>query len=328
VNLRTGMIQSPRRDDYCTKITVVSAGGETPQWHKFLDRITAGDLELQAFLQRICGYSLTGITREHALLFLHGTGSNGKSVFVNTITGILGDYAATAPVEAFLASSLERHPTDLAGLQGARLVTATETEEGRRWAEAKIKALTGGDTISARFMRQDFFQYTPQFKLMIAGNHKPGLRSVDEAMRRRLHLIPFTVTIPPDERDKNLEEKLRQEWGGILQWAIDGGLVWQRNGLLPPPAVQAATEEYLSAEDRLGIWLDERCKTSRAYKTTTAALFHDWKGWCDGSGEDAGSEKKFSQALEARGYQRSRIGSGQLRGFVGLALTVDVDQGR
>jgi putative DNA primase/helicase len=328
VNLLSGKIQPHRRQDYCTKITAAAPGGSCPMWHEFLNRITAGDLELQAFLQRICGYSLTGITREHALFFLYGTGGNGKSVFVNSITGMLGDYAATAPVEAFLASSFERHPTDLAGLRGARLVTAIETEEGRRWAEAKIKSLTGGDAISARFMRQDFFQYTPQFKLMVAGNHKPGLRSVDEAMRRRLNLIPFTVTIPPDERDKHLEEKLREEGGGILQWAIEGCLAWQRDGLQPPAIVQKATEDYLAAEDKLGIWLEEHCKTSPAYRTATAALFRDWKEWCDGSGEDPGSQKKFSQALEARGFERVRIGSAQARGFMGLALSSDLGQGR
>ena len=155
--------------------------------------------------------ALTGITREHALFFGHGTGANGKSVFVSTVAGMMGNYHRSAPIETLTASSSDRHPTDLAGLRGARLVTAVETEEGRRWAESKIKALTGGDMIAARFMRQDFFEYTPQFKLMIAGNHKPGLRSVDEAIRRRFHLIPFTVTIPPEERDLELGDKLKGE---------------------------------------------------------------------------------------------------------------------
>src|SRR5262249_4902153 len=151
---------------------------------------------------RLLGYALTGLTIEHALFFLYGTGANGKSVLMSTVAGILGSYHRTAPIETFTASTSERHPTDLAGLRGARLVTAVETEEGRRWAESKIKALTGGDRIAARFMRQDFFEFTPQFKLVIAGNHKPGLRSVDEAIRRRFNLVPFTVTIPKAERDE------------------------------------------------------------------------------------------------------------------------------
>jgi putative DNA primase/helicase len=172
-------------------------------WVAFLDRIAGGNVELVDFLQRVAGYSLTGVTREHALFFLYGTGANGKTTFLNAITGALGDYCKNAPIETFTATQSERHPTDLASLRGARLVTAVETEEGRRWAESKIKALTGGDKISARFKRQDFFEYTPQFKLLIAGNHKPGLRWVDEAIRRRLHLIPFTITIPPGNATQN-----------------------------------------------------------------------------------------------------------------------------
>jgi P4 family phage/plasmid primase-like protien len=326
LNLRTGIIQAHCREDYCTKITAASPGGPCPKWHGFLNRITAGNQELQSFLQRIIGYSLTGVTQEHALFFLYGTGGNGKGVFLNTISRILGDYSATAPVEAFLASTFDRHPTDLAGMQGARLVTAIETEEGRRWAESKIKALTGGDPISARFMRQDFFEYVPQFKLVVAGNHKPGLRNVDAAMRRRLNLVPFTGTIPAEERDTKLEEKLVEEWNGILQWAIEGCLEWQRAGLRPPAIVQQATEDYLAAEDALGRWLEERCEASRAYKATTAALFADWREWCETSGEHSGSEKKFSQTLEARDFQRARIGSGQARGFTGLALRCDLER--
>lgn len=199
----------------------------------FLDRITAGNCDLASFLQRIFGYSLTGLINEHALFFMYGTGANGKSVFISTVAGILNDYARTAPIETFIVSTGEKHPTELAGLQGARLVSAIETEDGRRWAESKIKALTGGDKIAARFMRQDFFEFTPQFKLIVAGNHKPGLRSVDEAVRRRLNLIPFVVTIPENERDKDLGHKLKTEWPRILQWAIEGCLAWQRQGLRP-----------------------------------------------------------------------------------------------
>jgi putative DNA primase/helicase len=201
LDLRTGNSRPARIDAYATKITGVAPGGQCPIWQGFLCRVTNDDQELIAFLRRVCGYALTGITREHALFFLHGTGANGKSAFMSTVAAILADYHTTAAIETFTASQSERHPTDLAGLRGARLVTATETEDGRAWAEAKIKILTGGDKIAARFMRQDFFEFVPNFKLVIAGNHMPGLRSIDEAIRRRLYLIPFSVTIPPDERD-------------------------------------------------------------------------------------------------------------------------------
>jgi putative DNA primase/helicase len=216
VDLRTGMIGPHNPNHYMTKITAVAPAGDCPLWHKILARITGGNTELQDFLMRVMGYCLTGITREHALFFGYGTGANGKGTFLNTMTAILAGYAAVAPMETFTATPTDRHPTDLAMLRGARLVTAQETEEGRRWAESRIKAMTGGDPISARFMRQDFFTFLPLFKLFIAGNHKPGLRGVDEAMRRRLNLIPFTVTISVADRDVQLADKLKPEMPGIL----------------------------------------------------------------------------------------------------------------
>jgi len=319
VDLRTGDIEVHRRDAYCTKMTAASPGGTCPLWNAFLDRVTDGDRELQAFLSRMVGYGLTADTREHALFFLYGTGANGKSVFLSTVAGILNDYAKSAAIETFIASPSEHHPTDLAGLQGARLVTATETEDGRRWAESKIKTLTGGDRIAARFMRQDFFEFTPVFKLVIAGNHKPGLRSVDEAIRRRLHLVPFTVTIPPAERDLSLSHKLRAEWGGILGWALGGCLEWQARGLNPPASVRDATEAYMAAEDGLAQWLDARCVQVPNAVGTAARLFADWKTWAESAGEYVGSQKRFSQTLEERGFKRTRV-SGVGRGFQGIGL--------
>ena len=219
-----------------TKKTAVAPGMRCPTWHEFLKRTTDGDNELQRYLQRVAGYALTGDTSEHALFFAYGTGANGKSTFLNAVSGMIGDYHKTAPIETFTESKSDRHPTDLAGLRGARMVTAVETEEGRRWAESKIKTLTGGDKIAARFMRQDFFEYAPQFKLLIAGNHKPSLRTVDEAIRRRFHLIPFTVTIPPEQRDTTLGDRLKDEWPGILGWAIEGCVEWMAKGLAAPKA--------------------------------------------------------------------------------------------
>jgi putative DNA primase/helicase len=270
-----------------TKITAIAPDRScaTPLWQKFLKRITGSDQELITFLQRIAGYSLTGGVSEHAMFFGYGTGANGKSVFTNTIAGILGDYATTAPIETFTASNHDRHPTDLAGLRGARLVTATETEEGRRWAESRLKALTGGDRVSARYMRQDFFEFTPQFKLLISGNHKPGLRSVDEAIRRRINLLPFNVTIPPAERDPDLSVKLNAEAEGILAWMLQGCLDWQRDGLATPEAVRTATDLYLQSEDAIMAYLDDYCERDPTAFESIGALFKGWQSWCDATGE-------------------------------------------
>lgn len=273
-------------------------------------------------MQRVCGYALTGVTREHALFFLYGTGANGKSVFLNTISSIMGNYARTAPIEVFVVSTNEHHPTDLAGLQGARLVTAVETEDGRCWAESKIKTLTGADRIAARFMRQDFFEYLPQFKLIVAGNHKPGLRTVDEAMRRRLNLLPFAVTLPASERDRELAEKLRKEWGGILHWMIQGCLAWQPEGLNAPKAVSEATATYLATQDVLSRWLDDTCDLTSAQWTSATALFRSWGEWCTENHEDPGSQKRFSESLESRGFEPKR--TKKARGFIGIGLLTDV----
>lgn len=321
IDLRTGKIRQHHREDYITKLTAAGPGGDCLLWLQFLNRITNGNADLKSFLQRMVGYALTGSTREHALFLLYGTGANGKSVFLSTISGLLGNYAKTAPTSSFTASSTEQHPTDLAGLRGARFVTAIETEEGTRWAESKIKSLTGGDKIAARFMRCDFFEFIPEFKLVIAGNHKPGLRSVDEAMRRRLHLVPFTITIPEGERDPSLGEKLRAEYPGILAWAIQGCIAWQRDGLTPPNAVREATDDYLAAEDAIGRWIEERCITNLNYWVGAGALFADYQEWCEQTKEYAGSQKRFTQQLEVRGFERQR--TNRAKGFVGISLRKD-----
>jgi putative DNA primase/helicase len=317
IDLHTGKVHPHRSDRYLTKITAVPPGGACPIFHTFLDRITAGDAELANYLQRLFGYALTGITREHALAFLYGTGANGKSVLLSSIAGILGDYHTTAPIETFTASHAERHPTDLAGLMGARLVTASETEEGRSWAETKIKTLTGGDRVKARFMRQDFFEFVPQFKLVIAGNHKPGLRSVDEAIRRRFHLVPFTMTIPPEERDPELAERLKAEWPGILSWMIRGCLDWQHDGLSPPDTVKAATAEYLNAEDSVAAWIEDCCERTPSFEATVD-LYASFTAWCERSGESSGSRKNFREKLKLQKCEEKNIEFA--RGFMGLRI--------
>jgi putative DNA primase/helicase len=317
-DLRTGVGRKPDPLDYITKKTACRCaplGTPHPLWTKFLDRVTNHNTELRSFLQRLCGYCCTGFTSEHVFAFLYGTGANGKSTFINTIRGILGDYATIADMSTFLASNSERHPTDLAKLRGARLVVAIETQKGRRWDEAKIKTLTGGDKITARFMRQDFFDFTPTFKLMISGNHKPRLSSVDEAIKRRLLLVPFTVQIPLAERDKDLGDKLKAEWPAILRWMIDGCLEWQRVGLAPPTIVLDATEDYFAEQDTLQQWLDDCTEDAGEFAfTRTADLFASWKRWAEEHNIKAGSELIFSAALVDKGFAKSRNNTGQ-RGF-------------
>jgi putative DNA primase/helicase len=308
IDLRTMQARAHRAGDYITRSTVVAPGGSCPRWQEFIKEVTDGDDGLAGFLQRVAGYALTGDTSEHALFFGHGGGGNGKSVLINTLARILGSYHCVAPIETFTASIGERHPTDLAMLRGARLVTSIETEEGRGWAEGRIKALTGGDPIRARFMRQDFFEYTPQFKLLIVGNHRPSLRNVDEAIRRRLHLIPFTVTIPPEKRDPSLPAGLQDEWPGILQWMLDGCAEWQEHGLAPPDAVTAATAAYLEAEDDVSTWIVECC--DRRGETPLAVLNTSWRTWTENSGLPPRTNKWLSQALETRGFEARRTRRG------------------
>ena len=325
VDLHTGKMRKHRPDDHLTKTTAVAPGGECPMWHAFLAKVTNGDTELQGYLKRMAGYALTGSIREHALFFAYGTGANGKGVFINSITGIMGDYACVAGIETFTASNSDRHPTDLAMLRGARLVTAQETEEGRRWAESRIKAMSGGDPITARFMRQDFFTFEPTFKLLIAGNHRPGLRNVDEAIRRRFNLLPFAVKIPPAERDLDLPEKLKAEWPGILKWAIEGCLEWQQIGLAAPAAVIEATEEYLNAEDATAGWLEECCIKHGTLHTGSSVLFASWKAWAEAAGEHVGAQKGFSQKLVAAGFEAKRLPNDR-SGLLGLGLKPDPQQ--
>ena len=322
VDLQTGRLRPADRGDFITKLTSVTPaepGTPHPRWSQFLKEATLDDADLQKFLQQIVGYCLTGVTREHALFFVHGDGGNGKSVFLNTVATILGAYATTAAMDTFTASQSDRHPTDLAGLAGARMVAVSETEEGRAWAESRIKALTGGDKISARFMRQDFFEYTPAFKLMIVGNHKPVLRNVDEAARRRFNIIPF-VHKPP-VKDQHLEAKLRAEFPAILAWAVAGCLDWQANGMVRPAVVTEATTAYFDEQDTIRQWIAECCDDDKLKSATAAALFESWTAYALRNGERPGTQKWLSQALERQGYGRIKDTSGiRGRGFAGICV--------
>ncbi|MDZ7752754.1 MAG: phage/plasmid primase, P4 family [Gammaproteobacteria bacterium] len=302
VDLRTGELRPAARDDYITKHTRIEpVAGEPSLWLRFLATAMRGDSEMVAFLQRLAGYALTGYTTEHKLPFAFGSGGNGKSVFANTLHSILADYAARAPAEAFLSAKGERHPTDLAGLQGARLVVGSELPAGRAWNESVIKDLTGGDPITARFMRQDYFTYKPQFTILIVGNHQPSIGAVDEAMRRRLLLIPFTATIPASQRDPKLEAKLRDEHGAILQWMIEGAVEWYRHGLCVPASVIAATDDYLDAEDLLGQFMADEMRLDPQTDVPSSVVYERHRDWCRAHGTREWSQRALTQALRERG---------------------------
>lgn len=321
IDLRTGALRphSPL-DRYCRVTSVTPADGVPVRWKAFLAEATKGDPDLEGYLQRLAGYALTGSTQEEMLAFFWGAGGNGKGTFLNSLGAAFGSYAEAATMETFLSSKMDRHPTELAVLAGARLVVAQETQEGRAWDEARIKALTGGDPVKARFMRQDFFTYTPQFTLIFAGNHRPHLHTPDPAMIRRFQLVPFDAI--PARMDPTLKEALRAELPQILRWAIQGCLLWQKQGLCPPAQVTSTTQDYFEEADPLGRWLNERCLVAPNATATTQALYDDWGAWVVAAGEPDPpiSRMSFSRALTRRGFQPCRVGKRgeEGRGFRGL----------
>jgi putative DNA primase/helicase len=328
VDLTTGETRPAQPDDYITKMTSVAPGNtaEPPLWLKFLDEATLGDQALIRFLQQIAGYSLTGDVREHALFFSYGSGGNGKGTFVHMLKGIWADYAVVAPMDTFTESRGERHPTELAMLLGARLVVSEESELGRSWNSARIKTLCGGDPVSARFMRQDFFTFLPTWKLLLVGNYQPSLRNVDDAIRRRFNTIPFNHK--PVVPDLELETKLRAEWPDILKWAIEGCLDWQRNGLVRPAVVTGATATYFENQDVVGSWLEECCDLGPRYSETNKRLFESFSAFAEANGVPPGKGASLSDELAKRGYQRIRNTDGiRGRGFLGLQVRIGATWG-
>jgi putative DNA primase/helicase len=330
VDLRTGDVRKHNPLDYITKRTAAAPGiGKPEQWITFLTTIMKGDLAMVDYLQKVFGYCLVGEVKEHEMYFGYGTGANGKGVTLNTMRDLLGDYGMEASIETFIVNPNQRHPTELADLRGARLVTCGETDEGQRWAEARIKMLTGGDPVKARFMRQDFFEFRPQFKLFLAGNHKPKLSNVDEAIERRFRLIPFTYTVPKSDRDVDLGKKLRAEWPQILHWCIEGCLRWQSEGLAPPAAVAHATRSYLNQEDAMLAWKTEELDDNPKGFTYIKDLYDSWRNWARENGETAGTKRQLTLAIEDREpiwkYTKGKRNEGF--GFHGVVLKDEVSEG-
>ena len=287
-------------------------------WLKFLNEATGGELHCCGSCSKSAGYFLTGRTNEEKVFFLHGPGGNGKGVFISTITGIMDGYAKSAPMQTFTASKHERHLTELARLHDARLVTASETEENTMWATARLKELSGNECrITANYMRQDHFEYKARFKICLIGNNRPRLGNVDEAIKRRLLLVPFENK--PKRPDLDLKEKLVGEYPAILRWMIEGCVDWQQNGLIIPKKVKEASNEYFEDEDLRQQWHDE-CLSRYSTRdfTLIAELHQSWAQWVKSRNMDAGSPTATSQWLQRRGYSRTKTTAG--RGFRGLSI--------
>jgi len=312
VDLRTGELRPHAQADLITKLcgAAYDPDAACPQWNKFLLEIFDGDGDLIRFVQRCFGYSLTGDCREQVLFILHGTGANGKSVLIDTVSAVMGEYVKHSPAETWVAKPAGAATNDIAALVGARFVSVVETERDRNLAEALVKQATGGDKITARFHRQEFFSYTPQFKLWFATNHRPKIRGSNYAIWRRIYLLPFMVKfVPADEatkgqmiKDGDLTKNLRSEFPGILAWMVRGCIEWQRIGLKPPEAVKAATEAYQDAEDNVSGFLRECCAQARGIECSINLLHAGYEVWCEENDVVAQDKRAFGRNLDDRGY--------------------------
>jgi putative DNA primase/helicase len=322
IDLGTGELREHRREDLLTKLAPVDYRPDAPApvWDAFLERVLPSE-ELRTFVQRAAGYSATGDTSEQCMFIDHGTGANGKSTFQEAIAAALGDYAMRAPTEMLLTKRSGGIPNDIARLKGSRFVAASETEEGRRLAESLVKDLTGQDTIAARFLWAELFEFTPTHKLWLSTNHKPEIRGTDNAIWRRIRLIPWSVTIPPAEQNKKLPTALRHELAGILAWIVRGCLAWRREGLQAPDEVRKATGQYRAEMDVLAGFLAECCELDTGHWEYAKDLYECYRRWCDENGERAEPQRKFGGRLGERGFQRDRGGSRGAGIWRGVRLT-------
>lgn len=323
IDLRTGRLLPHDPARLITKMAPVEHDPDAtcPTWDTFLNMIFGNDASLIAFLQRAVGYTLTSDIREQVLLILYGTGANGKTTFLETISAMMGDYAKAADFSTFAVSQGEKIPNDLARLVGARFVRTSELESGKRLAEETIKRLTGGEPILARFMRQEFFEFLPAFKLFIAANHKPVIRGRDKGIWRRIRLVPFLITVPDEQQDRDLPPKLQAELPGILAWAVRGCLDWQRQGLSVPTAVVSATKEYNEEQDVLADFLADFCVEKPTAFVSNETLYAAYHSWCDTSGDKPVGKRTLLQMLADRGFTRGHSGGHQKqRGLWGVGL--------
>lgn len=302
VNLRTGKLQSACRKDLLTRHSPVTfdAKAKCPQFDAFIHQVIGGDKTLAQYLQRVVGYSLTGRTTEQCLFFLYGSGANGKSVFLNVAKEVLGaDFAKQTAAETLMAKRSSQ-TNDIATLQSVRVAIANEVEDGTLLAESLVKQMTGGDAMRARFHYQEFFEFVPKFKLFIAGNHKPIIQGRDNGIWRRIRLIPFLVTFQPAQQDKHLQDKLRTELPGILNWAIKGCKAWQKSGLATPKVVTDAVDSYRDDMDIIGQWVAESCAVGANLESKAADAYQSYKFWSERSGYRPMSAGTFSREFAVR----------------------------
>lgn len=319
LELRTGELRPHRRDDLISNLVNINfdPNAECELWDAFLWRVLDRNDDLYAYLRRFVGYLLVGDTSDQSLHFLYGLGANGKSVFCEVLMRLLGEYAVAVSPDLIMFKKHHGIPNDVARLRGVRAALMNETSQGARFDEAKLKDLTGGDTLTARFLNQEFFDFHPTHRLLIRGNHKPAIHGTDDGIWRRLRLVPFTVSIPPDEQDRDLLRKLEAELPGILNWALQGCREWQANGLKPPAIVADAVAAYRDESDTLGRFVAECCQVRTLAQVKSSALFKRYQEYCQAVGERWIPVKDFPAEMERRGfvYKRDRTGTRLYQGI-------------
>jgi putative DNA primase/helicase len=308
VDLKSGELLPHRKEDMITKLAKVRYDKEAgcPMWKQFVREIMDYKADLIAFLQTAAGWSVSGDTSEQSMFILYGTGANGKSTFLNVIQNILGDYALSTWAETFMKRNNDTATNDIARLRGARFVTTSETEQGKRLSEHLIKQVTGNDALTARFLYGEYFNFVPTFKIFMASNHKPVIKGTDHGIWRRIKLIPFTTRITEDKRDRYLEQKLLAEKSGILNWLIEGVLRWKQQGLNVPAIITNATDEYRGEMDVIGNFIRERCVQRPGAAIRARELFQVYQDWCDENNEMATSERMFGIRLKELGMVQKR----------------------
>jgi len=315
LDLRTGELKPHDRADLITKIAPVEyrPGAPCPNWLSFLDMIFEGNQDLIAFVQRAVGYSLTGITDERCMFILWGNGKNGKSTFLETIGRMMGDYAEKTTSETLLTTRQANIPNDIARLQGARFVRASESEHGRYLAEARIKEMTGQDAVSARFLFSEWFNFVPEFKIWLGTNHKPVIRGTDEAIWDRIKLIPFTVRIDNPKPRREIDAMFDEEIAGIFSWAVEGCMEWQDHGLGEVEEVKKATAEYRYEMDNIGRFIEECCQIGESFRTPTSELYEAYKAWAEDVGVEVLSSQNFGRRLTELGFEAQQSRTGKRR---------------